>query len=150
MVRKVTAFVLRSGAGSPPAILVLGGATTRDLPPRLPGGTIEPLETPEEALHRELAEETGLPALTVVRKLGVQCYFKVYIGAEVERHDFLLAAPARTPSTWRHRVTGTGKDAGDELCCWFLQPLEVNQVDEEHRSALVPTYLPELFAASPR
>ncbi len=55
----------------------------------LPGGRIEPGETPEQAVVREILEETSLPT-RVLAPLGV-----VEIAGEGERfaiHEFLLAA----------------------------------------------------------
>jgi ADP-ribose pyrophosphatase len=47
----------------------------------LPGGRIEPAETPEAAAHREFKEETGL------RCVGLKRLFKLNMDFSVSRHE---------------------------------------------------------------
>ena len=105
-------------------------------------------ETPEQALHRELREETGLTDLQFERKLGVQAYYKPFIQAQVERHDFLLWASAEVPDSWEFQVQGNGADAGDIFGFRWLDAQSLDGIDEEHRPFITPSYVPELFDAT--
>src|SRR5437660_1579992 len=84
-----------------------------ELPWRFPGGGIHKGESIEQGLLREVYEECGLTNLTVLRKLGVKRYFKVYSKRFIARHDYVLLAPSDTPDSWEHTVHGDGSDAGE-------------------------------------
>ena len=126
-------------------LLVHSFADDPSLPMRLPGGGIQEQETPEQALYRELREETGLEELQLVRKLGVQYYYKPYIQADVERHDFLLRSLIQTPDSWEYQVGGNGDDAGAIFRFHWISPQVLANIDEEHGRFITPSYLPELF-----
>jgi len=82
----------------------------RDAGVQVPGGTIEPSETPLKGALREAHEETGLSRFGAPRLLAediyhgpdetVQCYF-VHLP---------LAEPA--PDSWEHVVTAGAEDCG--------------------------------------
>lgn len=149
--RKVVAFVLRRNMGGGVALLLHSFLTNPALPMRLVGGGVEDGETVEQALWRELAEETGLTDVKLMRKLGVQQYFKPYIQANVERHDFLLWVGEKTDTMLsafsQHKVQGSGADAGDTFGLHWLEvhALATTSIDDEHRPFITPDYLPELF-----
>lgn len=146
---KVAAFILRDRPDGTRQLLLHAFADAPTLPLRLPGGGVETGERPLAALWREVAEETGLRALTYGRKLGVRRYFKPYTGRHIARHDYLLWAPADGPAHWTWRVGGQGAGAGDSfLLRWVAAAdLPALALDDEHARYLTPRYLPELFAA---
>ena len=145
LVHKVAAFVIRKTAGERAQLLVYVPDDNPTLSPRVPGGGVEEGEVPEDAVLRELFEEAGMTALPVVRRLGVQRYYKPYTQRFVERYDYLLFAPGDVPDRWQHKVVGKGGDAGDVLSLSWIDEGAFGSVDEEHRVALTPSYLPELF-----
>ena len=70
---------------------------------QVPAGTMEPGETPEQAVLREAREETGLEYLTIVRLLGRQSYDARPWGRD-EIHDrwfFHLRCDQDTAARWR-------------------------------------------------
>jgi hypothetical protein len=145
--RKVAAFILRPRAEGGNDLLFHGFVDEPWLPERVPGGGANEGETPEVAMWREIREETGLERLSLVRNLGVQRYYKPYLQANVERHDFLLYAPVDTPDVWEYCVTGDGDDFQAIFSYRWIGPDELNSVniDEEFRPWLNPHYLPDLF-----
>ncbi len=143
--RKVAAFVLRRNHEGRDELLAHAFESDTRLPLRVPGGGVHPGEEPEAALWRELSEETGLTALELVRKLGIRHYYKPYIQADVERHDFLLRASPDLPETWVYEVGGDGDDAGARFSYRWLGAQELDMLDEEHRPYVNPAYIPEFF-----
>lgn len=68
---------------------------------QVPGGSIEPDETPGEAALREASEETRLPMLRLVRKVGETEYDMTPYRHEIHhRHVFLLETDEATPERW--------------------------------------------------
>jgi ADP-ribose pyrophosphatase YjhB (NUDIX family) len=83
---------------------------------QVPAGRIDHWEALEEGLRRELAEETGVTGVRVVRELpDFECTYETYY----ENHAFHLIAEEETPESWKHRVAGKGADSGlVHLCRW--------------------------------
>lgn len=113
---------------------------------RLPGGNIEPGETAEEALYREMLEESGLTYLLMTKKLGVQYYYKAFIDSNVERHDFLVVPDRKLPEKWEFIGTGDGGDQGSKFKYQWITKDEIHLVDEEFRKDIIESYLEELFS----
>lgn len=85
-------------------LLVIDYVDHSYLEPQIPGGTIEPGESPEEAALREAEEETGLTDLKIVSFLGSFNRDLRTIGRDevIKAWFFHLEAGDSTPERWRH------------------------------------------------
>jgi ADP-ribose pyrophosphatase YjhB (NUDIX family) len=146
--RKVSAFILRKAPGSAYQLLVHSflGDPYQSL--RVPGGGIYEGEAVEQALFREIREETGLVNPHLLRKLGVDNYFKASTQTNIERHSFLLRVPSTMPDTWEHRASGEGNDAGKRFLYQWIGVEDLDLVDEEFYMTITPDKIPELFEAN--
>ena len=68
MIQKVTAFIIRKKGKSPQLLLFEHPHAGI----QIPAGTVEEGETPQEAILRELREETGLEQVSIINLLGNQ------------------------------------------------------------------------------
>jgi ADP-ribose pyrophosphatase YjhB (NUDIX family) len=80
---------------------------------QIPKGSVESGERPEDAVLRELAEESGVTSARILRSIGRH---EIEVGAGPTEtgplelqvwHTFLLAAGEELPETWSHRVSGS-------------------------------------------
>ena len=79
---------------------------------QVPAGRVDHDETLEEALLREVEEETGVTGIEIVRELADAAAFeRIYGPGRHESHAFHAVSHADTPDMWTHQVTGTGMDA---------------------------------------
>jgi 8-oxo-dGTP pyrophosphatase MutT (NUDIX family) len=91
---------------------------------QVPGGTVEPGETPEEAVLREAWEETGLEGLRIVRYLGSDAFdARPAADAILQRHFFQLAVDADPPAEWRHVETRSADGSGPHPFLLFWIPI---------------------------
>ena len=68
---------------------------------QVPGGTVQPGETPAQAVLREACEETGLTDLALIRSLGRIRYDISPLRPEIQRrHFFHLATNGPVPERW--------------------------------------------------
>lgn len=118
LARKVVGYVVRSGR-----LLVF---THDDVPleitgVQVPAGTIEPGESPADAVVREVREETGCAA-RIVRDLGVELFDFWPAKPEVhERHFFQLELlDDEVPERWQ-AGEGDPSDGGEaqRWTCWW-------------------------------
>ena len=87
---------------------------------QVPAGRLDPGESPEHGLAREVEEETGITGVSVVRRLADADEFERLYGRGPHRsHAFHADVAADGPDEWEHRVGGSGADAGlVYLCRW--------------------------------
>jgi 8-oxo-dGTP pyrophosphatase MutT (NUDIX family) len=76
----------------------------------VPAGRIDPGETLEAGLLRELHEEAGLDRVRIVRELPVLGDWAD--ASKYENHAYEVRAEESTPDRWDHVVHGDGDDAG--------------------------------------
>jgi len=72
----------------------------------VPKGSVEPGEKIEDAVQREVFEESGLSDLIIIKELGVTVWH-----AE-EQHFFFVKLNSANISDYDHQVTGDGPDEG--------------------------------------
>lgn len=140
VVRKVAAFIIQPNRKEILAFLSVPG-----VPYRFVGGNIEKDEGVVEALFREIEEESGLRELTTIRKIGIQRYYKAFIDANVERHDYLLMPAAELPERWDHTGTGGGGDDGLVFQFKWLKTGDLEHIDPEFRDYVNRELIPELY-----
>jgi 8-oxo-dGTP diphosphatase len=108
MRQRVLAYVTRQRHGRT-ELLVFEHRDEPEAGTQVPAGRVDPGETLEEGLLRELHEEAGLDRVRIVRELPV---LGAWAGASpYENHAFEVRAET-APETWEHVVHGSGDDAG--------------------------------------
>jgi 8-oxo-dGTP diphosphatase len=99
---------------------------------QVPGGTVEPGESVQQAALREAVEETGLSDLRLERFLGSASYItRDPPGTLHERHFFHLSREHAEPAAWTHfekTPAHTPRPIRFEL---FWEPLETARPDWE-------------------
>lgn len=144
---KVGAFIIRPAEEGRHHLLLFTHPDFPEAPIQIPGGSVENGEEIEAALYREIAEETGLEELPVVRKLGVSEVPSIVNGdGLLVRHCYLLAAPRDVEGEWIHVVRGSGEDRDLRFAfAWHrIEPDFTLAGDLGY--FLSPEYLPELYS----
>lgn len=105
----------------------------------VPKGSVEPGESLEEAVHREVYEESGIEGLRIIKELG-----KTLWGDE-EQHFFLAEAPSTVADVFEYQVTGEGIDRG----FWYrYRWLEIERGLEEKLVQGCDRFVAELVAVA--
>lgn len=153
MISKVIAYIIRKrdfhrSKAATHELLVFAHQGLPDVPIQVPAGTIDPGETPEAALFREIWEESGLTEVQLRRRLGVQEL--VLQDKPRQQQYFLLEAVAPLPDRWDHQVQGSGLDAGLVFSYFWLTSEQGFDIYSGQTAFLNTVYIPELFLpASP-
>jgi 8-oxo-dGTP pyrophosphatase MutT (NUDIX family) len=108
-VQKVCAYITRDGS----EVLVFDGPGHDGL--QVPKGTIEPSETPREALYRETVEESGLATFEGVDHLVTDVWTRRESPPKRYVRHFYHAPVHEPRDEWTHTVTGTGPECGAEF-----------------------------------
>jgi ADP-ribose pyrophosphatase YjhB (NUDIX family) len=108
-VRKAIAYVTREGPGGVSELLVFEHRDYPEAGTQVPAGTVDQGEAPEDAVMREVEEESGLEGCCLVEKVAVYDWLNPESGQTNERHVFNLAAPPDTAEKWTWVETDGGK-----------------------------------------
>ncbi len=105
MRQRVLAYVTRERDGVM-ELLVFDHRDDPDAGTQVPAGRLDPGESLEQGLRRELHEEAGLDRVRIVRELHSWC-------TRYENHAFEVRLEGKAPGdAWEHVVFGNGDDAG--------------------------------------
>lgn len=143
---RVAAYIIRQNHQGLYELLLFRHPDCSEAPIQIPGGGVEPQESLEAALHREILEECGLSELMVLRKLGVaQICWRQPRKLVSHRHCFLLQATQATPDVWEHCVQGDGMDAGMKFSYFWHRPATDFRLPADLGYFLYSEYIPELY-----
>jgi ADP-ribose pyrophosphatase YjhB (NUDIX family) len=146
---RVAAYIIRPDHQGLHQLLLFNQPDCPEAPIQIPGGGVEPQESIEYALHREILEECGLSDLTIIRKLGVsEICWRQPRKLISYRHCFLLQASQHTPDVWDHIVQGDGIDAGMKFSYFWHRPAIDFKLPADLGYFLYPENIPELYDLS--
>lgn len=113
--KRVVAYVTRGRE-----LLVFDHRDEPDVPTQVPAGRVDPDESLEEGVLREVEEETGVFVKVVAELADAEEVERLY-GAHVhETHAFHAVAELGGPREWQHRVSGSGMDSGFVFVCRWV------------------------------
>jgi ADP-ribose pyrophosphatase YjhB (NUDIX family) len=115
--KRVVGYLTRERDGRT-ELLVIGHA---DMPEfvEVPAGRLDPDETLEDGLVREVEEETGVTGIRIVRELADADEFARLFGPRKNESHAFHAEAGSDSDEWAHPVAGSGADAGMiHLCRW--------------------------------
>ena len=120
VVRKAFAYVTHGDR-----LLIFSHPLAPEAGLQVPAGTMREGETPEEAVLREAAEETGLEGLRIVRSLGEAWRDARDDGRNELHHRFFfhLACDAEPPERWQHYEMDTSDGTPPPLFELWWVPL---------------------------
>lgn len=113
------AYILRR-AGNGEELLVFDHVAVPEAGTQVPAGTVESAESLEEAVLREVREESGLTGLIVDHCVGRFLYESADPPERHERNVYVLRLSQPVPETWLHRVFGHGQDTGLEFRYYWV------------------------------
>lgn len=89
---------------------------------QVPGGQVEFDEREEEALYRQIEEESGLVHLRFIAKLDQHTLYRGSRRQSEERHYFHVESLEEPPHRWLHTIDSFDDDDG-ELLEYFWIPV---------------------------
>jgi len=117
---RVVAYVTRQGPSGLALLTIEQGDI--DAGTQVPAGRLDPGESPEQGLAREVEEETGITGVSIVRRLADADEFERLYGRGAHRsHAFHAEVADGGPDEWEHRVGGSGADAGAVYRCRWVR-----------------------------
>lgn len=148
---RVAAYIMRQNHQGLHQLLMFEHPDCPESPIQIPGGGVEPHESIECALRREVFEESGLMNLVMIRKLGVaEICWRLPRKLISHRHCFLLQASPHTPDSWEHIVQGDGIDAGMRFSYFWQRPTIDFRLPADLGDFLYPDHIPELYDGYPK
>ena len=93
---------------------------------QVPGGTVEPHETPEAGARREAFEESGLDDFAATRFLATDV--RTFPTEREARFFYQLEVRPPTPETWSHTVSDGELDRGMVFRYRWLSVLEARHL----------------------
>ncbi|MFZ5815031.1 MAG: NUDIX hydrolase [Bacillota bacterium] len=109
---------------------------------QVPGGSVEPGESLEEAVVREVFEESGVTA-TVVRELGSDELPVPESQQLQERHFFLLQTDLPLPDQWVHIVSDGVEDKGMRFHYFWMEVREAAPLLAGNQGCCLPALFPK-------
>jgi 8-oxo-dGTP pyrophosphatase MutT (NUDIX family) len=114
--RKVLAYVTRGND-----LLVFEHRDYPEVGIQVPAGTVRAGEGLEDAVLREVFEETGLGNVRIVAYLGSFDYDMAQIRDEIqERHVYHLEVEGSAPTRWQHFETHDGQGTPTAFDCYWM------------------------------
>lgn len=114
-VKKACAYITRNES----ELLVFEGPGHDGL--QIPKGTVEPGESPREAVCREVIEESGLATFSQPRHLVTDVWTRRESPPKRYVRSFYHAPVHETRDSWTHTVTGTGEERGAEFDFFWIE-----------------------------
>ncbi|MER5624336.1 NUDIX domain-containing protein [Streptosporangium sp. NPDC002544] len=115
---RVAAYIIRYR--SAPELLVFDHVGMPEAGTQVPAGGVRPDESLQQAVLREVTEETGLTGLSVIGPIAVDNRPRADNGQPRRTTFFQLTAHPDSADAWQHHVRGDGEDAGLEFACRFV------------------------------
>ncbi len=109
---KVVAYITRKGKSKQQLLVFDHDKHFSEAGTQVPAGTADPGENIEEALFREIQEETGIQNLQIIKKIDQYTFFREAQQCFNRRHVYHLECDVSLPDRWTHKVFGHGVDSG--------------------------------------
>ncbi|MFP8952871.1 NUDIX hydrolase [Natrialbaceae archaeon A-arb3/5] len=120
-VQKACAYITRSTG----ELLVFDGPGHDGL--QIPKGTLESGESPEEALYREVREESGLGTLNGTSHLTTDVWTRRESPPKRYVRHFFHATVHEPRDRWTHTVTDGGEEHGAEFDLHWVRPANARE-----------------------